>query len=570
MKNRKFHRRAKRLLRNISMITVFAACGTASFVLGLQTVHEVGSVHETIAQTAQATMVNVILQVQPIGGGAPRPIEVTPFMNSSNSALLHLQEIHVGRIVPLATADRCRTTNSLGRCSLRNIPVGGDSNIGLSTTDQQYDILVNTVFLEFLTRIPLESAGASVRFDPAKCSGSATSFTSDTWCLTKSGANFAAEYFVTITLRERDTCTDSIPPAQFCDVQGRLVSFRCNPSFSGPTHPWEPNAAGCGTVQCPDGNFVGGLCADITADFSACSMVQSCRDHLVCSVTNFGSSISYDAGEDTLVIRGDRFGTAGGTVSFITSSGSREEVEIFPGADWTNHEIRVRIPLAAVSGALQIHPHTHGFTEEGNSALTPVTCSSPSASIRAFKDQFSILSLQASPPDGVRLVAPGYETRLQMLVRHNDSVGRLKQIVVELLDGSFPDVAHLPPGRTVIAQSNCPVQVTGSASAQESTLFCGITVPASAATFTGPFTFLVTLFDDRGDSERAILLSGGDSALAGDFTLNGIISLEDAVMARRLATGALTAQASHLLRDTDGDRVITMNDVHFVLHSLTE
>ena len=570
MKNRKFHRRAKRILRNISMMTVFATCGAASFVLGLQTVNEVGSVHETIAQTAQATMLNVILQVQPVGGGAPRPIEVTPFMNSSNSALLHLQEIHVGRIVPLAATDRCRTTNSLGRCSLKNVPVGRDSSIGLSATDQQYDILVDTVFLEFLTRIPLESAGASVRFDPAKCGGNATSFTSDTWCLTKPGANFAAEYFVTMTLRERDTCTDSLPPAQFCDVQGRLVNFSCNPSFNGPTSPWEPNATGCGTMQCPDGNFVGGVCADITADFSACSTAQSCRDHLLCSVTNFGSSISYDAGEDILVVRGDRFGTAGGTVSFVTSSGGREEVEIFPGADWTNHEIRVRVPLAAVSGVLQIHPHTHGFTEEENNSLMPVTCSSPPASIRAFEDQFSILSLQATPPDGVRLVAPGYETRLQMLVRHNDSVGRLRQIVVELLDGSFPDASHLPLGRTVIAQSSCPVQVTGSTGAQESTLFCGVTVPENAATFTGPFTFLVTLIDDRGGSERAVLLAGGDSALAGDFTLDGIISLEDAVMARHLATGVLVAQASHLLRDTDGDRVITMNDVHFVLHSLTE
>jgi len=552
------------------MTTVFAISGTAAFFLGFQTVNEVGSVHETIAQSAQATMVNVILQVQPASGGTPRPIEVTPFMNGSNSALLHLQEIHVGRIVPVSTADRCRTTNSLGRCTLKNVPVGPDANIGLTTTDQQYDILVDTVFLEFLTRIPLESAGAAIRFDSSKCGGNATSFTGDSWCLTKPGGAYAMEYFVTITLRERDTCRDSLPPAQFCDAQGKLVTFNCNPSFTGTTRPWEPKSQGCGTVQCPDGNFAGGVCADITADFSACSTAQACRDHLLCSVSNFGSSVSYDAGVDTLVVRGDRFGTAGGTVSFPSVSGGREEVEVFAGPDWSDDEIRVRVPLTAVSGVLNIHPHTHGFIESANGSLTPVTCSSPPASIRALKDQFSILSLQATPPDGVRLVAPGFETKLQMLVRHNDSIGRLRQIVVELLDGAFPNVNNLPLGRTVIAQSTCPVQSAGSATTSEATLFCGVTVPESAAVLTGPFTFLVTIVDDAGASERAVLVASGDSALAGDFSFNGILAIDDAVIARRLATGNLVVQENHLLRDTDGDRVITMNDVLFVLHSLTE
>lgn len=552
------------------MTMVFTFCGTAAFFLGFHTVNEVGSVHETIAQNAQGTMVNIILQVQPAGGGAPRPIEVTPFMNGSNSALLHLQEIHVGRIVPINTTDRCRTTNSLGRCSLKNVPVGPDANIGLTTTDQQYDILVDTVFLEFLTRIPLESAGAAVRFDPSKCTGSTTSFSGNSWCLTKVGGGYAAEYFVTITLRERDTCRDSLPPAQFCDAQGKLVTFSCNPSFTGTTRPWEPKAEGCGTVQCPDGNFAGGVCADITSDFSACSTAQACSDHFLCTVSNFGSSVSYDAGADTLIIHGDRFGTAGGTVSFPTASSNREVVEVFAGSDWLNNEIHVRVPLTAVSGVLHIHPNTHGYTEATDGSLTPVTCSSPPASIRAFKDQFSILSLQATPPDGVRLVAPGFETNLQMLVRHNDAVGRLKQIVVELLDGSYPNAQNLPLGRTVIAQSTCPVQVAGSTSALEATLFCGVTVPAGVEALTGPFTFLVTVVDDKGSSERAVLLASGDSALAGDFNLDGILSLEDVVIARRLATGSLQPQEAHLLRDTDHDRVITMNDVLFVLHSLTQ
>jgi len=541
-----------------------------AFLLGLKTVNEVDSVENTVAQAVQNRVVNIILQVQPVGGGALRPIEVTPFMNNSNTALLYLQEIHVGRIVPVNSNDRCRTTNSLGRCSARNVPVGPDAAIGLATIDQQYDILVDTVFLEFLTGIPLETTGASVQFDPAKCSGSTTSFTGDTWCLTKANGQFAAEYFVTITLKERNTCTDSTPPSSFCDASGKLVTFSCNPSFNGATKPWQPKAEGCATVQCPDGNFAGGVCADITSDFSACSSAQSCRNNLLCSVTNFGSAIAYDAGLDTIVIRGERFGLAGGTVSFPTGTSSRETVEVFPGADWTDREIRVRVPRAAISGTLQIHPHTHGFLEEQNGSLTPVTCASPPASIRAFKDQFAILSLQATPPDGVRLVAPGFTTELQLLVHHNDSLGRLENILVELLDGSFPDPNTLPVNRRVIASSTCPVTLPGGTNVQEGTLICRVVVPESASIFTGPFTFLVSVVDDLGSAKRAVLLAGGDSVLSGDFDLNGVLSIEDAVIARRIATGAQGASPAHLLRDTDQDRVITMNDVVFVLHSLTK
>lgn len=553
------------------MTLIFAVAGVVSFFLGFQSVRNVDPVESTVAQTAQGTIVNIILQYQPVAGSEPlKPIEVTPFMNGSQSALAYLQEIHNGRVVPVNANDRCRTSNSLGRCSVRNVPVGPDPSSGLSGVDRQYDILVDTVFIEFLTGIALKDTNAHVRFDPAKCGGSTTSFTSGGgWCLTKTNNQFAAEYFVTITLSERDDCTDSSPPAAFCDVSGKLVSFACNPSYTGATRPWEPKPRGCETVQCPDGNFTGGVCSDITTEFSACSSAEACRNHLLCSVTNFGSTVSYDAGLDTIVIRGERFGMAGGTVSFVTATG-RESVEVFPGIDWTDTQIRVRVPRAAITGELRIHPHTHGFTEGANGALSPVECASPSASIRAFKDQFVILSLHGKGPQGTRLVAPGFSTELQVLVRHNDKISRLKTILVELLNGAFANPDNLPLDRTLIAQATCPVAASAGGNVQEALLLCTVPVPASASVYPGPYTFLVTVIDDQGGTERASLIAGGDSALAGDFDFDGSLTVADAVIARRLASGTTPVLDQHRKRDTDGDNAITMGDVLFVLHSLTE
>ncbi len=570
LRTKRKNRRFSTVFRSASLAAVFVACGTTSFFLGLQTVRNVNPVGNTIAQAAQSTIVNVILQVQPSTGGTPRPIEVTPFMNSSTTALVHLQEVHTGRIVPASANDRCKTTNSLGRCSIRNVPVGPDANAGLASVNQQYDILVDTVFLEFLTRIPLETLGASVRFDSAKCNGNQTSFTQDGWCLTKNGAAFAAEYFVTITLKERNNCIESAPPAAFCDASGKLVTFDCNPSFVGATRPWEPKPRGCETVQCPDGNLVGGVCSEISSQLAACSTAEACRNNLLCSVTNFGSNITYDAGVDTIVIRGERFGTAGGTVSFLTTGNARETVEVFPGSNWTDTEIRVRVPQNAISGDMRIHPHTHGFTEAQDGSLTAVTCNSPIASIRAFKDQFAILFVRATPPDGVRLVAPGFTTELQILVRHNENVGKLQKVLVELLDGSFSSPDSLPLNRTVIAQATCPVQPAAGGTVNEAVFLCGVPVPQSASVFHGPFTFLITVIDASGGTERAVLAAPGSSVIAGDFNFDGSITIEDAVIGRRLATGAQSTTSDHRLRDVDADNVITMIDVLYVLHSLTE
>jgi hypothetical protein len=554
--------------RSLMRVTVFLACGALSFFLGVQLTGDIDPVKLSIAQTPDTTQVNVVLQYLPVAGGTPRPIEITPFMNASQTALLQLQEIHSGVVAPPDAMDRCRTTNSVGRCNIRNVPVGPDPAQGIGT-DQQYDITVDTVFIEYLTNIPLEPLNAFVRFNPAQCGGNATVFTGNTWCLTKPGGRFASEYFVTITLVERNVCLNIPPPAPFCDISGEFVNFVCNPSFRGPTTPWEPVASSCATVQCPDGNFVPGVCGEVVPGLATCATAAACINNQLCSVQNFGSSFSYNAGSDTIIIRGERFGAAGGSVSFPTKSGNPEVVQVFPGTGWTDTEIRVRVPLNAVSGVLAIHPNTHGFLTGSSGEPVPVTCASPPAFIRAFNDQFAILSINATTPDGIQLVSPGFDTVFTLIAQHNDRVGRLSKIVVELIHGSYPDANALPLRRTVITQTSCPVNIVGSAQAKEATLTCSVPVPQSAEEFMGPFTFVVTLFDNTGEGVRAVLLDSGRSALIGDFDVNGIISLADAVEARRLMDGRLSTTPNHLMRDTDGDGVITLADVLFVLHSLT-
>jgi hypothetical protein len=556
-----------RLSKGALLTLVFALAGSLSFFLGLQTSSDVAQVEQSIAQAISTTQVNVILQYLPVAGGDPRPIEVTPFMNASQTALVQLQEIHSGVIAPASPSDRCKTTNSVGRCSVEQLPVGTNPSLGV-TVDQQYDIIVDTVFIEFLTGIPLLSENAYVKFDLSQC-GSGTVFTGNTWCLTKSGGNFAEEYFVTITLNERDVCVDSTPPASFCDISGKLVNFSCNPSFNGATKPWEPKPKACDTSQCPDGNFVNGQCAELTPGLAACSQAAACQNNQLCSVRNFGSTISYNAGTDAIVIRGERFGSAGGMVIFPTESGGTEEVQIPAGPNWSNTEITVQVPLNAVSGTLNIHPNSHGFIEN-NGVFTPVTCQSPPASIRAFKDQFSILSINGTSPNGVRLVSPGFDTSFALLVHHNDAVSRFDQVLVELVEGSFPDPNNLPVNRTLITQKSCSVQVVGSNSAKEATLTCAVPIPESAGTFQGPFTFIVTVFDDRGESARTVVLDSGSSSLAGDFNLDGILSIHDAAIAFRISRGSSVTLPEHLERDTDADGQITLTDALFVLHSLTK
>jgi hypothetical protein len=572
-KNRKTSTHSK--LCGFSVTGLFAVCGTLSFILGFHSVSEVHPVMQTTAQETEVTMVNVILQYKPVSGGSPVPIEVTPFMNASQTALLQLQEVHTGVVFPSNPFDRCLTTNSVGRCNIEDVPVGPDTDIGL-TVDQQYDVIVDTVFLEFLTDVPLESGGAYVRYSPNSCNGDAT-FSIDTsqdiedsvWCLSKSGEDFAEEYFLTITLQERNICLESSPPAPYCSVDGGLVNFTCNPSFSGPTSPWEPDTSACSAVQCPDGNNVSGACTEVSEGLSACSTAVACAENQLCSVLNFGSSVEYLAGEDSIVIRGERFGNLGGAVSYSADGGGVESVQVSAGPDWTDTEVRVRIPLNAISGPILIHPNSHGSTDQGSS-LVPVTCESPEANIRAFKDQFSILSLNGFGPQGVSLVSPGFESSFTIIAHHNDSVGRLSGVDVELVEGAFTDPDSVPLSRTVVANQSCPVQVTGSLRAKEATIECIVPIPESANAVSGPFTFIVSLYDDQGGTARAVLLDSGSSDLAGDFNLDGTLSIEDAVVSYRISNGSASETSEHRRRDVDGDGNITLSDSLSVLHSLTE
>ncbi len=563
--------KATRRLGAIPMAGIFTICGIISFTLGLKTV-SVDTVEQTIAQASETTTINFILQYQPISGGDPVPIDIIEFMNmedknNSQTSLLYLQEIHTAHVLPFDPQDGCLNTNSLGRCSVKNIPVGPDEDAGLSV-DQQYDILIYTEFIEFLTDIALDRTNAYVKYDPAACSGNQTNFSGDTWCLTKSGNSFAQEYFITVTLAERNDCMDSPPPASYCDQNGELITFECNPSFDGPTRPWEPVDDACGTVQCPDGNYTAGICSEITPEFAACSKAEACRDHMLCNISSFGAS-SYDAGTDIVVIRGERFGNAGGTVNFPVADGEREVVEVFAGPDWTDTKIRVRVPVTAVSSVLEIHPRTHGSVEE-DGVLVPVVCTSPTISILAIDDQFAILNVTARPQDGVRLVAPGYTTEMQVLVHHNDRVSRFDRVLVELLDGSFPNADDVPISRKIITSTSCSASPVSGGNVKDATLTCDVEIPQDALTYHGPYTFLVTVIDDQGNSQKAVLLDAGESVLAGDFNMDGMLSIADSVFARRLATGAMQITEDHLLRDFDGDGEITMSDSIYILHTLTE
>src|SRR3989344_4206946 len=131
-------------LPHVGMTMLFLLAGGLSFVLGIKSVNDLEPIKVTGAQTAQTTNIGVVLQYTPVAGGAALPLVVTQVMNSSQTALVNLQEIHNGLIQPVLSSDRCRTTNTTGRCNISNVPVGGNPA-------SQYDILIDTVFLEFLT-----------------------------------------------------------------------------------------------------------------------------------------------------------------------------------------------------------------------------------------------------------------------------------------------------------------------------------------------------------------------------------------------------------------------------------
>ena len=132
------------------------------------------------------------------------------------------------------------------------------------------------------------------------------------------------------------------------------------------------------------------------------------------------------------------------------------------------------------------------------------------------------------------------------------------------------DPDELPISRAVITMQSCPVQVTGSLRAKEATIECIVPIPESANTSNGPFTFIVTLYDDQGGIVRAVLLDSGSNNLAGDFNFDGILSIEDAVISYRISNGSTNETDEHRKRDVDGDGNITLLDSLSVLHSLTQ
>jgi len=142
-------------------------------------------------------------------------------------------------------------------------------------------------------------------------------------------------------------------------------------------------------------------------------------------------------------------------------------------------------------------------------------------------------------------------------------------VKIELLDGAFTDPNNLPANRTVIEDSICNLAFAGSVSREE-TVQCSIPISSYVDFYDGPFTFLFTLSDAYGNTARAVLLDGGESALIGDFNIDGRLTIEDAIFALRLTTGRMSVQQQHLLRDTDGDNQVTFSDVLFVLHSITQ
>lgn len=549
------------LPRAALLIMIFVVAGSFSFLLGIRTAGDVDPITTIGAQTPQTTRVNVILQVQPLAGGPLQPVVITPFMNASQTSLVTLQEIHTGGVVPANSADQCRTTNTAGRCNINNVPVGG-------TPEAQYDVIVNRDFLEFLTGVPFETVGSFVRFDRSAC-GSQNAFTGNTWCIGKQSGSYNAEYFVTITLRERNGCAGTTPPAAFCDSDPKsIVRFACVPATSASTKPWEPRPESCGPVSCPDGNVLTGTCGEVSEGLAACSTAFSCTANQLCEVRNFNSLITYQAGQDAILIGGKRFGNAGGSVSFPVGTNKREVVQVFTGPDWTDAQIRVRVPITAVSGTLEVHPNTHGSITV-NGVSTPVACSTPPAAIRAFADQFSMLAVTASSPNGIQLVSPGFTTTLAITARHNDNVSRFRDVAVELLQGAYPDPQQIPLQRSVITRVHCPATVVGSPNARETTFTCAVPVPAGASAFRGPFTFVVTLTDDEGGDASATLLDGGESALLGDFDLDRKLTIKDAATALRISRGTFPAQPEQLTRDTNRDERITIDDALFDLHSLT-
>lgn len=555
-------------------IILVAGCITVAFFLGVQSANEV----ETVPQTQASQTVSVIftLQVDPVLAGAT----VRPFVfnNTTSTKPIKLLNILDASVIPVTASEGCQRTTEAGRCSITGVPVGN------------YDVVFAPgSFFETITGIPLEEPLPVVRFDPAACTGTSNSFDMDaqgskfTWCMRKkSDGTFYTEYFIKLTFKERDTCLSTPAPAAFCSTGGGgLVQYRCNPSTTAPTRPWEelPPQPCTQRVTCPDGNSMLTVCSDVEGT-AICSSAEACRGHQLCSVTGFPSHLIFRAGKDTVIITGKEFGLQGGTITMPVESGggggrsaggaTTQEVDIPIGPDWLATQIRVAIPANVIEGPWKVHPRGFGFIEERGTTV-PVACETPLVRVLSARDQFSIVSVWLSSPKQAP-VTPGFLTTLSLLTRRPEGVGVLKSIEIELLEGSFPTLAQLPLQRPLLASVSCFPRITDG-KVSEAIFTCDFPIPASLVS-PGPFTFYVRLMYFRvidGDvvMEETLLPVSGTVALAGDFDESGLLSIKDAVIAQRIATGRQSATARDLLHDVDDDNAITTADATAILHFLT-
>lgn len=556
--------------------SVFAVM--VSFLVGINTANE----NEVIdlAQAEEFVSIVLTLQYTPRDGGKPRPFV---FSNTSGSKPVKLQEIHDASILPERAADGCQKTSSTGRCTIANVPVGGEGGEG----EKQYDIfLADASFFETLTDIPFETPLPFMRFNTKKCTGNV--FTDENpaerekgWCLSrqKDGSPYP-EYFITLTLSERDVCRESPPPAASCTSDGKIITYECDPTFRGATSPWKP-----GTPQlcsefadCPDGNSVRFACGNIGE--AVCSQAAACTAHQLCEVHGFPTPPPLLAGSDTLVFSGKNFGNAGGTVSFKRDSNNeREVVSLPPGLSWTDRSIRLTVPYVAGEGKLEVRPAGH---------VGKALCESPMLFVLRPEDQPSIISAKIVS-SGNRPVSPGFPTTIEVVASHPLGIDRLHVLDIELLEGSFPRVADVPLSRSVLARVQCDLrsQLPAVRTVAEGTFLCDIPVPQNLQSM-GPFTYFVRisggkdlpppppLADSGGGSLAtslgiaAVLPVAGSSTLAGDFDADGTLTVADAAIVSRIVRGVLTPTREHKLSDTDGDGTITRSDLITILHFLAQ
>jgi hypothetical protein len=616
-----------------------------SFLVGVRTANE----NELVDLASAEGLVSVIVTLQylPVGSEIPIPLK---FLNVSATKPVILQEIHDGTVLPARSVDGCQRTNDAGRCSIGNIVVGSGEDG--RAVERQYDIfLADATLFEALTNIPFERPLPFLRFDPSLCDDDNVFVdTGDVgWCLSqKSSGGYYNEYFVTLTLKERDVCRDAPPPSLSCTPDGKVINYACDPQYRGATMPWRPlPPATCegDYVRCPNGTAVPALCVDLDG-ITACSQVEACKDHQLCEVFSFPTPPPVIAGHDEIVIKGRHFGNKGGAVSFARSDpegkavqDEREIVLIPPGPNWTDTEIRVMVPYTAGEGSLRIIPEGYpvqgvdinrnqplsvggqvdaatilwvpkAFAQFGTrpasgifggmrqatiakskskkSEGTYVGCEAPTLYVTRPEDQPTVVSARIiSPPNGT--VEPGFTTVIEAIAYHAKGIDNLYALDVELLEGTFSDVADVPFNRPTLARVQCDLrkQYPPVKSVVDSTFQCGLPIPENLPS-DGPFTFLVRvsggiyaddpLITGRDPSQvhrvtdrmAAVIPVAGKAALAGDFNANGLHDVEDAAIASRIVRGRVRATAEHLLRDVDGDRKITRADLIAVLHILAQ